>query len=173
MKSEAALDERNKKSTGWKRKDGGKYARTRWRSAKTNEEITNEGEDGGWQRERRRKRRRTRRKKKLWEARKERNMKGTRARFECARQFVAVSGDGGENDGGKAKETWMWRDEIRLETKVWRGWKLKEGTVGDRWAEFGNIFLGEEEFIIKGVWIKIKWKLHVHGRKKLILIQFF
>lgn len=29
MKSEAALDERNKKSTGWKRKDGGKYARTR------------------------------------------------------------------------------------------------------------------------------------------------
>lgn len=32
-------------------------------------------------------------------------MKGTRARFECARQFVAVSGDGGENDGGKAKET--------------------------------------------------------------------
>lgn len=33
-------------------------------------------------------------------------MKGTRARLECARQFVAVSVAMEGNDGRKAKETW-------------------------------------------------------------------
>lgn len=147
------LDERNKKSTAWKRKDGGKYARTRWRSAKTNEEITNEGEDGGRQCEKRRRRK----KKKIWGTRKERNMKGTRGlkSIECARQFE-VSGAlptmEGNDDEGKVKETWKGWEVTRLEIKRRDSW----------WWHFLKRRIWAKKSLWDA-WIKIKCKLYFYG----------